>query len=85
MNNILHIDASGREKPSISRQLSNEIVQKISSDQTRGTYRDVSQGLPFVDDLMIGASFTQKAERSEEQHHSIGLSGTIVEDLVAYL
>ena len=83
MNNILHIDASGREKPSISRQLSNEIVQKISSDQTRGTYRDVSQGLPFVDDLMIGAYFTQKAERSEEQHQSIGLSGTIVEELVA--
>ncbi|MFT7653634.1 MAG: FMN-dependent NADH-azoreductase [Candidatus Azotimanducaceae bacterium] len=83
MNNILHIDASGREKPSISRQLSNEIVQKISSDQTRVTYRDVSQGLPFVDDLMIGAYFTQKAERSEEQHQSIGLSGTIVEELVA--
>lgn len=83
MNNILHIDASGRGKPSVSRQLSNEIVQKISSDQTTVTYRDVSQGLPFVDELMIGAYFTQKAERSDEQHQAIGLSDTIVEELMA--
>ncbi len=82
MNHILHIDASGRGKPSVSRQLSNEIVQKISSYQTKVTYRDVSQGLPFVDDLMIGAYYTQKAERSEEQHQAIALSDTIVEELM---
>ncbi len=82
MNNILHIDASGRGKPSVSRQLSNEIVQKISSDQTTVTYRDVSQGLPFVDEMMIGAYYTQKTERSEEQHQAIALSNTIVEELM---
>ena len=83
MNNILHIDASGRGKPSVSRQLSNEIVQKISSDQTNVTYRDVSQGLSFVDELMIGAYYTRKAQRSEEQHQAIALSDTIVEELIA--
>jgi FMN-dependent NADH-azoreductase len=83
MNNILHIDASGRGKPSVSRQLSDEIVQKISNDQTTVTTRDVSQGLPFVDEQMIGAYFTQKAERSEEQHQAIALSDTIVEELIA--
>ena len=82
MNNILHIDASGRGKPSVSRQLSNEIVQKISSDQTNVTYRDVSQGLSFVDETMIGAYYTHKAERSEEQHQAIALSDTIVEELM---
>jgi FMN-dependent NADH-azoreductase len=83
MNHILHIDASGRGKPSVSRQLSNEIVQKISNDQSKVTYRDVSQGLPFVDEQMIGAYYTQKAERSEEQHQAIALSDTIVEELMA--
>jgi FMN-dependent NADH-azoreductase len=83
MNHILHIDASGRKTPSISRQLSNEIVKKISSYQTTVTYRDVSQGLPFVDELMIGAYYTQSAERSEEQHQAIALSDTIVEELIA--
>jgi FMN-dependent NADH-azoreductase len=82
MNNILHIDASGRGKPSVSRQLSNEIVQKISSDQTNVTYRDVSQGLPFVDELMIGAYYTRTADRTEEQHQAIALSNAIVEELM---
>jgi FMN-dependent NADH-azoreductase len=82
MNNILHIDASGRGKPSVSRQLSNEIVQKISSDQTNVTYRDVSQGLSFVDETMIGAYYTHKAERSDEQHQAIALSDTIVGELM---
>ncbi len=83
MNHILHIDASGRGKPSVSRQLSSEIVRKISNDQTKVTYRDVSQGLPFVDELMIGAYYTQKAERSEEQHQALTFSDKIVEELMA--
>ena len=37
MNHILHIDASGRGNPSVSRQLSNQIVQKISNDQSKVT------------------------------------------------
>ncbi|PCJ23369.1 MAG: FMN-dependent NADH-azoreductase [SAR86 cluster bacterium] len=83
MNHILHIDASGRGKPSVSRALSNEIVQKISGKKTRVTYRDVSQGLPFVDEQMINAYYTQKAERSEEQHQAVALSDSIVEELIA--
>jgi len=83
MNHILHIDASGRGKPSVSRQLSKEIVQKISNDLTRITYRDVSQGLPFVDERMIGAYYTQKADRSEEQHQAIAVSDKIVAELMA--
>lgn len=83
MNNILHIDASGRGKASVTRQLSNEIVQKISSDKTAVTYRDVSGGLPFLDELMIGSYYTQKEERSEEQHQAIAVSDTIVEELMA--
>ncbi len=83
MNNILHIDASGRGTPSVSRQLSHEIVQKISNDESRVTYRDVSQGLSFVDEQMIGAYYTQKADRSEAQNESIALSDAIVEELKA--
>ncbi len=83
MNNILHIDASGRKTASVSRRLSNEIVQEISNDQSTVVYRDVSQGLPFVDEMMIGAYFTQSDERSEEQHQAISISDTIVEELKA--
>ena len=83
MNHILHIDASGRETSSVSRKLSNEIIQKISDDQSTVFYRDVSQSLPFVDELMIGAYYTLKAERSEQQNQAIVISDAIVEELIA--
>ena len=83
MNHILHIDASGRKTPSVSRRLSNEIVKRLRNDQSTVTRRDVSQGLSFVDELMIGAYYTQPAERTEEQHQAIALSDTIVEELMA--
>ncbi len=83
MNNILHIDASGRGEPSVSRKLSDEIVQEISNAQSLVTYRDVSQNLPFLDELMIGAYFAPKAERSEEQNRAIAISNAIVEELIA--
>lgn len=81
MNHILHIDASGRKSSSVSRQMSNEIINNIGNDQSKITYRDVSQGLPFVDELMIGAYFTQKDERSEQQKQAITISDTIVEEI----
>jgi len=83
MNHILHIDASGRETSSVSRKLSNQIIQKISDDQSTVLYRDVSQGLPFVDEMMIGAYYTQKAERSEQQNQAIVISDAIVKELMA--
>jgi FMN-dependent NADH-azoreductase len=83
MNNILHIDASGRGEGSVTRQLSSKIVQKIRSEQTEVTYRDVSDGLPFLNEQMIGAYYTPKEERSEEQHQAIVVSDTIVEELIA--
>ena len=87
MNNILHIDASGRRISSVSRRLSNEIVQVISNDNSndnsRVVYRDVSQGLPFVDELMIGAYYMPADKRNKEQHQAIAVSDTIVEELKA--
>lgn len=82
MNNILHIDASGQGQPSISRKLSRALVEKISTEQSTVTYRDVSQGLPFVSETMIGAYYTPAKDRNDEQNRSIALSNKIVEELV---
>lgn len=83
MNNILHIDASGRGATSVSRKLSSQLVQQLRTDSSLITYRDVSQGLPFVDEVMIGAYYTQEADRTEEQQQAIELSNAIVEELRA--
>lgn len=83
MNNILHIDASGRGQPSVSRKLSQALVEMLADEQSTVSYRDVSQGLPFVDEMMIGAYFTPQANRSDQQNQSIAVSNTIVDELVA--
>jgi FMN-dependent NADH-azoreductase len=83
MNNILHIDASGRGQASVSRKLSQALIEMLDDGHSTVSYRDVSQGLPFIDEMMIGAYFTPEADRSDQQNHSIALSNTIVEELVA--
>lgn len=81
MKNILHIDASGRSTDSVSRKLSDTIVNSIKSDSDSLVYRDVSSDLPFVNETMIGAYYTAKENRTDEQNHAIALSDTIVEEL----
>jgi len=82
MSRILHIDASGRTKSSVSRQLSLEVVQKISTPQSTVIYRDVSQNLPFVNDAMIETYFTPEADRNEAQQNSVKLSDVVVEEIL---
>ena len=82
MKKILHIDASGRHADSDSRQLSAQTVKAISSDDTQVTYRDVSQGLPFLDDVMIGAYFTPEEDRNEKQKQAITVSDQVVQELL---
>lgn len=79
MTKILHIDASGRHEGSISRKLSNQVVKAIGGGEA--TYRDIGQGLPFVDDTMIGAYFTAPEERSEAQKQAVALSDELVKEL----
>ncbi|MEM7359718.1 MAG: NAD(P)H-dependent oxidoreductase [Pseudomonadota bacterium] len=81
MNSILHIDASGRQTGSVSRELSAQIVAKLSDGQASVSYRDVSQGLPFVDETMIGSYFTAPEQRSDAQRQSIAVSDEITREL----
>ena len=83
MKNILHIDASAQGQASVSRKLSRALVEMIGDQQSTVTYRDVSQGLPFVSEMMVGAYYTPAGDRSDEQKQSIALSNTIVEELRA--
>lgn len=82
MTKILHIDSSGRKRDSISRQLSRELVDKLAKDQADVTYRDVSQGLPYVSETMIESYFTDKSARTDSLRRSIEVSDAIVEELV---
>lgn len=81
MNSILHIDASGRHHGSVSRELSAQIVHQLGGETAKVSYRDVSSGLPFVDETMIGSYFTAPDQRSDEQRESIAVSDQITQEL----
>ncbi len=78
---ILHIDASARKDDSVTRKLSGQLVARLAENGSQVTYRDLGEGLPFVDETKIAAYFTAADERTDEQREAIALSDTIVSEL----
>ena len=78
---ILHIDASARKSESVTRKLSRQVVERLAETDTQVTYRDLSEGLPFVDEAKIEAYFTAPEARTDEHRRAIALSDTIVSEL----
>lgn len=78
---ILHIDASARKGDSVTRKLSAQLVSRLTENDGQVTYRDLSDGLPFVDETKIAAYFTAAEARTDAQREAIALSDTIVSEL----
>ncbi|ADZ69736.1 FMN-dependent NADH-azoreductase [Polymorphum gilvum] len=80
---ILKLDVSARGKASVSRQLADDLVARLleADPQARVLTRDLSTGLPFIDEAWIGANFTDPAERTPEQKLKLALSDTLVNEL----
>jgi FMN-dependent NADH-azoreductase len=81
--NILEISASGRGQDSVSRMLTNTIVdglqrRVVDVDVVR---RDLNAGVPFVNAAWIEANFTAEADRTDEQRATLALSDTLVDEL----
>jgi len=83
--NVLKIDASARRTGSISRHLTNHIVEKLARDEAINslTTRDLADGLPLLDENWIGANFTPSDERGAEQLATLALSDELVDELEA--
>jgi FMN-dependent NADH-azoreductase len=78
---ILHIDASARKGESVSRKLSAQLVSRLARNHGQVTYRDLSDGLPFVDETKIAAYFTAPDARTDEHREAIAVSDTVVSEL----
>ena len=82
--NILHIDASARTQGSISRALSQDLVDKLSGPATTVVKRDIGlTPLPIVTENWVGANFTPDADRTPEQVETLQLSDTLIAELDA--
>ncbi|EDX87524.1 NADPH-dependent FMN reductase, putative [Synechococcus sp. PCC 7335] len=79
---ILRIDSSARYENSVSRQLVDELIEKLQKDSdTEVATRDVAKGLPFVDEPMVVAYNTPEEDRTPEQKEILELSNQLVSEL----
>lgn len=76
---VWHIDSSSRTEQSQSRRLTKQFVETLSNKTKIETDElDVSSGLPFLNDLMVGSYFTPDEQRSDEQKAVLEPSNRIV-------
>jgi FMN-dependent NADH-azoreductase len=82
---ILEVSASGRSKGSVSRMLTADLIEALEARHgaIELTRRDLSRGLPFVDEAWIEANFTAPEERSAAQRAALAESDALVEELRA--
>ena len=81
--NILEVSGSGRRIDSITRKLSTELIaaleQQVGDAQIQR--RDLSEGVPLVDEEWIAANFTAAEDRSNEQLHTLARSNELVTEV----
>ena len=81
---ILHIDASARFEGSVSRALSQSLVETLSSPETNVIQRDIGAApLPIITGDWVGANFTPDDQRSDAQKETLALSDELIAELEA--
>ncbi|WP_435417185.1 NAD(P)H-dependent oxidoreductase [Parerythrobacter aurantius] len=85
MTHILHITASIRsDDQSVTRSLSNRLVERLAADGATVTVRDLAQNdLPFIDADRFAANLAPYADRTDEQHGLAKIGDTLIEELKA--
>jgi len=78
---ILRIDASLRHTDSITRGLLDRITARFTGATI--TTRDLSGGLPLIDETWIGANFTPPKDRSAAQNATLAYSDGLIDELKA--
>ena len=79
---VLRIDASARGAGSVTRGLADEALKHLAGlGALSVTRRDVSRGLPFVDDDWVTANFTPVDDRTEAHGDQLAFSDGLVNEL----
>ena len=76
---LLRIDASARRSGSVSRQLTDQIVEKLGPDHVIA--RDLANPLPHVNEAWISANFTPDTDRNDEQRKALELSDILINEI----
>jgi len=82
VGNILRLDASIRKNGSYSRALTDKIIKQLSNrHQSKIIVRDLSEGIPLIDEAWGKANFTAISERTLEQQACLHQSDIYVDEL----
>lgn len=80
---ILQINSSGRQQGSVTRQLSDLVIESIkdSYPELSVNQKDLATGLPFIDEQWINANFTAPEDRNEAHQEALSYSDQLVQEL----
>ena len=79
MNSILRIDSSIKGGASVTRRLTDSLVEKLGG----AVVERMAQGLPAIDGAWVGAAYTPAEARSAEQIAALALSDQLIDELKA--
>lgn len=83
MKHLLRVDASMRTTNSRSRRLGDAVAERLKDihGPYATTYRNLAEGVPFVDAPWIEANFTDPGARSQEQRAVLARSDALFSEL----
>ena len=81
--NILKINSSVQTDKSVSRQLVDQVINKLSDANASIVNRDLSDGVPLLSQAMVNAFYTPADKLSPEQKELIQVSDELVAELQA--
>lgn len=81
---LFHLNASARTEGSVTRDLSQRLVDRLAGSDTQIISRDIGTSpLPLITESWVGANFTPDQDRSPEQRETLALSDTLIAELEA--
>ncbi|MBT8068012.1 MAG: NAD(P)H-dependent oxidoreductase [Gammaproteobacteria bacterium] len=83
--NVLEVSASARLAGSASRELSRNLIDALSDrhGDVQVARRDLSKGIPFVNDAWIEANFAPEESRTDRHREALALSDSLVAEMQA--
>ena len=82
-NTLLQINSSGRFDGSVTRQVSNALVSLLTQTEPGLdiNHRELTNGLPFIDEQWIAANFTPPEQRNQQHLEALSFSDELVNEL----
>ena len=81
---LFHLNASARAEGSVTRDLSQRLVDRLSDAETDILARDIGAApLPLLSEAWVGANFTPDEARTPAQRETLALSDALIAELEA--